>query len=110
MRKPPPVRRPREPAAPPEAVRGLRLQRLGLTQPQAAAVARIDQRTYQRWERGEAPISEAAWALLCITAGVPETWQPDADESIGRMRKLDAAMDGIGQAASIDDDSAEVAG
>lgn len=51
------------PTITPEAIREARAS-LGLTQAQAAALALVSLRAWIKWESGERPISEPAWALF----------------------------------------------
>lgn len=69
------TRRRRGLAVPPETVKALRA-RAGWTQDEAADIARVKLRQWQRWESGDAPMNAASWVLLCQTVGVAEDWRP----------------------------------
>ncbi len=51
------------------------LRRAGLSGAQAARLVGVhDSRQVRRWTAGEAPISYAAWAVLCDVAGIERIW------------------------------------
>ena len=74
------TRRRRGVDVPPATVKAVRA-RAGWTQDEAADVARVKLRQWQRWESGEAPINAASWVLVCQAAKVAEDWEPSAGET-----------------------------
>jgi transcriptional regulator with XRE-family HTH domain len=60
---------------PPDTLRALRA-RCAWTQDDAARIARVKPRQWQRWEAGDGTVNAASWALVCQAAGVPEDWSP----------------------------------